>query len=166
MTSIPPRLARRISDKTKRKGLFHPANVAIGVFIALLWFGSIYMNLAGIVIIPGSAVGAIEFEIHIEEPAGGVDYTIVGTIWEDGGWNPSVITLPASNTSYVFKITASDTFHGWAIEKIGLDTGGIARGESRYASITFNIPGQSYIFICSITCSPGHSQMTGTINVT
>lgn len=162
--SIPPRLAKRISNQKPRKGLFQPANVVIGAFLAILWLGTIYMTSIGFELFPSSVSGGVDFEILSEEPVSGVDVTINGSIWEEGGWTPSDINLSA-NTSYVFEIFSFDTIHGWTIKGTNLKTGNIGRGQSVFISITFETPG-TYTFICTVVCSGEHDQMTGTINVT
>ncbi len=150
---IPPRLSKKLGKKSSRT-----TKVWLGSVLAIfvLWTG-LFLSVLG----DGGGGPSSE----------GPDVIIHGIIFEDGGWEPAVITetingsLLVAGTTYVFRIYSDDTPHGFGIPVLGIETDVILQGQYSDLQISFPSAG-NYTFICNIFCSAEHDEMIGTIIVT
>lgn len=148
---IPPRLNKKLGRESSRKTVTWLGSVVV---IYFLWMG-LFLSVLG------SGTGP-DF--------GSPDVVIHGIIFEDGNWDPDVISETVDSESlvagvtYIFRIYSDDTVHGFGITELGIDTGIILPGGFVDLQITFPSPG-TYIFECTVFCSTEHSAMSGTIIV-
>jgi cytochrome c oxidase subunit 2 len=82
---------------------------------------------------------------------------------EAGGWNHEYITVNKGETVHL-RITGQDVVHGFAIGKLGIDTGPILPGEPVTVEFVADEVGQ-FTFYCNVWCSPYHYRMRGTLEV-
>lgn len=150
---IPPRLNKKLGPVSSRKTVVWLGSV---IAILVLWTG-LFLSVIGD---GGGGLGS-----------GGPDVIIHGIIFEDGGWDPDVITetingsLLVAGTTYVFRIYSDDTPHGFGIPDLGIETDIIL--PSQYSDLQISFPSAgNYTFICNIFCSAEHDAMIGTIIVT
>lgn len=150
---IPPRLRKKLGTKASRKTMVWLGSVVV---ILVLWTG-LFLSVLG--------------DLGAGPSSGGPDVIIHGIIFEDGGWDPDLITetvngsLLVAGTTYVFRIYSDDTPHGFGIPDLGIETEVILTGQYLDLQISFPSAG-NYTFICNIFCSAEHDAMIGTIIVT
>ncbi|MEE8401578.1 MAG: cupredoxin domain-containing protein [Candidatus Hydrothermarchaeaceae archaeon] len=101
-----------------------------------------------------------EFEYR---PAHTDEILITGVIFEDGGWEPSKITVKKGDTVKL-KILSNDVTHGLIIPQFNVNTGPIQVGKVKTVEFTADKAG-SFIFYCSVLCSGEHHLMKGTLIV-
>ena len=82
---------------------------------------------------------------------------------EAGGWDLETITVNKGDTVRL-RITGQDVVHGFAIGKLGVDTGPILPGEAVTVEFIADEVGQ-FTYYCNVWCSPYHYRMRGTLEV-
>lgn len=82
---------------------------------------------------------------------------------EVGGWEPEYITVNKGDTVRL-RITGQDVVHGFAVGRLGIDTGPIIPGEAVTVEFVADEVGQ-FTYYCNVWCSPYHYRMRGTLEV-
>ncbi|NIV34457.1 MAG: hypothetical protein GWN58_34855, partial [Anaerolineae bacterium] len=82
---------------------------------------------------------------------------------EAGGWEPEYITVDKGDTVRL-RIIGQDVVHGFAIGRLGIDTGPIIPGEAVTVEFVADEVGQ-FTYYCNVWCSPYHYRMRGTLEV-
>ena len=82
---------------------------------------------------------------------------------EAGGWDPETITVNKGDIVRL-RISGMDVVHGFAIGRMGVESGPIYPGKVRELEFTADRVGR-FTYYCNVWCSHNHYRMRGTLEV-